>query len=94
MAQLRWGTLEDAGVADDVHELWMVANAVRHGEGRSLRSLANAAPRLWAHLPANALEAGRALISDMRLKDSDLQRYTLAVMEFWWAAGASSVPGL
>jgi hypothetical protein len=30
----------------------------------------------------------------MRLKDSDLQRYTLAVMKFWWAAGASSVPGL
>lgn len=61
----------------------------------SLRTLARVAPRLWAHLPANALEAGRAhLIGDMRLKDPDLQRYTLAVMKFWWVAGASFVPRL
>jgi hypothetical protein len=88
-------TFEEAGIANDVRELWMVANAVRHGEGQSLRALANAVPRLWSHLPAKVLEAGDArLVGDMRLKDSDLQRYTLTVMRFWWAAGASSVVGL
>jgi hypothetical protein len=93
IGQVRGVTLEDAGVADDVRELWRVANAVRHGEGWSLRALANTEPKLWAHLPANALETRRTqLIGDMRLKDSDLQRYTLAVMKFWWSAGASSVP--
>lgn len=49
--QLRRVTFDDARVANDVRELWMVANAVRHGEGPSLRTLANAAPRLWSHLP-------------------------------------------
>jgi hypothetical protein len=96
-AQIRGVVLEDAGseVAGDVRELWLVANAVRHGQGRSLRDLAKAAPELWAHLPANACEAGRAqLIGDMRLKDADLQRYYRAVMKFWWVAGASSVPML
>ena len=93
--KIRGITLEDAGVAEDIDELWMVTNAVRHGEGPSLRDLANAVPRLWTHLPTSVLEGGHTrLISDMRLKDTDLQRYTLAVMKFWWAAGASSIPGL
>jgi hypothetical protein len=95
IGEIRGVVLEDAGVGGDIRELWLVANAVRHGEGRSLRDLATAAPKLWAHLPTNAIEAGHAqAIGDMRLKDSDLQRYTLAVTKFWAAAGASSVPGL
>jgi hypothetical protein len=78
-------TLDEAGV----RELWMVANAVRHDDGRSLRILIKTAPRLWEHTsPANDGVAPM-VVSNMRLQDADLQRYTLAVMKFWHAAGAS-----
>ena len=96
IGRIRGIALEDAGaeVADDVRELWLVANAVRHGEGPSLKKLAKAVPGLWVHLPANARELGRAPpIDDMRLKACDLHRYTHATMKFWWSAGASSVVG-
>ena len=58
IGEIRGVVLEDAGVGGDIRELRLVANAVRHGEGRSLRDLAIAAPKLWAHLPTN--EIGRA----------------------------------
>ena len=94
IGQVRGIALEDAGaeVAGAVRELWLVANAVRHGEGWSLRDLATVAPQLWGHLPTNA--GHPQLIGDMRVKDSDLRRYTRAVTKFWRAAGASSVPML
>jgi hypothetical protein len=94
IGELRGVTLEGAGSAGAIRELWLVANAVRHGEGRSLRDLVKTVPRFWSHLPENIPEADRALIADMRVKDRDLRRYTLAAMKFWWLAGASSVPGL
>jgi hypothetical protein len=93
IGQLGAITLEEAGVAEDIHELWLVANVVRHGDGPSLETLMPVAPTLWQHLPRHQLEAGCiGLASEMRIKDLDLKRYTLAVMNFWAAAGASSVP--
>jgi hypothetical protein len=95
IAQIRGITLEEAGVANDIRELWTVANAVRHGEGSSLKALTTASPRFWSQVPAAALKSGRAWqAGDMRVKDSDLRRYTLAAMKFWWKAGASSIPGV
>jgi hypothetical protein len=94
IGELRGVTLEGAGSAGAIRELWLIANAVRHGEGRSLRDLVKTVPRFWSHLPENIPEADHALIADMRVKDRDLRRYTLAAMKFWWLAGASSVPGL
>lgn len=92
--RLRGIGFNDAGIANDVSELWLVTNAVRHGDGRSARDLAANTPQFWNHLSSAKNEASpprRA--SNMRLTDSDLYRYTVAAMKFWRIAGASSLPG-
>jgi hypothetical protein len=86
------GFILDAEIVGDLRELWLVANAVRHGEGPSLSELAKAMPGLWEG--SSVPEAGHVQSMDkMRLKACNLHRYTHAVMKFWRAAGASSVVG-
>ena len=60
---LRGVTLEEAGVAADVRELWMVANAVRDGDGPSLRNLVKIAPRLREHMQS---ADDSAVVANMR----------------------------
>jgi hypothetical protein len=92
ITELRGISLASSGRAADLNELWLLANAVRHGEGPAVRNLAKIAPALWAHLSEEAASSRR--VDNIRVSDSDLERYTVAVMKFWWAAGASSIEGV
>jgi len=88
-------TSQTMRVADDIDELWSVANAVRHGQGPSVRTMAQEIPSLWFHLPRGVLDRGRRkTVDNMRVTDRDLHRYTLAIIKFWANAGASSIPGV
>lgn len=74
------------GVADDLKELHLVANVVRHGEGRSCTELQAKAPRLWddTALDYYDLSPGSAPASDrIRIQIGDLKRYTRAITRFW-----------
>jgi hypothetical protein len=88
--ELRGLKLRDMNFGEDIDELWLVTNAVRHGEGQSATNLADARPGLWNHLPADRA----MLVRDMRVRDADLYRYVLAAFKFWHKARASSVPGI
>ena len=93
--QLRGISLPSLDVVEDIRELWLVANAVRHGEGGSMTKLAKHNSLLWNHPVANTpTDGSQWLVSNMRVKGTDLRRYTLAIMKFWFAAGASSIPGI
>ena len=95
IGKLRGMSLDSAGVAAEIHELWSVANAVRHGEGPAMTKLVAETPRLWEHLPTDAGNGEAVkLVGNMRVRAQDLWRYTLAIMKFWHAAGASSIPGI
>lgn len=92
---LREISFHSAGISDDIQEMWLVVNAVRHGDGRSIDELAKRRPSMWDHLPTERFGANpTGLAGDMRVKDSDLYRYFVATLRFWCAAGASSIPGL
>lgn len=74
------------GVAHDLHELHLVANVVRHGEGRSSVDLQALAPGLWqSGAPDfNDLAPGPTPPSEaLRLQAGDLRRYARAIMCFW-----------
>jgi hypothetical protein len=90
---IRGVNLDSAGVADDIRELLSIANAVRHGSGPSMKKLLAEAPRFWRHLPMGDNTPDK-LVSDMRIRADDLWNYTLAILKFWHAAGASSIPGM
>ena len=78
--------LEALGMADDLKELHLVANVVRHGEGRSCTELQAKAPSLWDAAPGDYfdLAPGLAPASDMmRVRLADLRRYARATMRFW-----------
>lgn len=92
--ELSDANLAIAGVEADVHELWLVTNAVRHGEGRSLRKLAEEKPLFWAHLVPAEHGTLEPTLAEMRLSDNDLARYTIAAIRFWAIAGASSIPSV
>lgn len=73
-------------VKDDLSELHLVANVVRHGEGRSCTDLKAAAPQLW-HSPSRNyydLAPGPTPASEeLRIRPDDLRRYARAVQRFW-----------
>ncbi|MFG1433325.1 hypothetical protein V5F44_20645 [Xanthobacter sp. V2C-8] len=73
-------------VKDDLSELHLVANVVRHGEGRSCVDLKAAAPQLW-HSPAPDyydLAPGPTPASEeLRVRPDDLRRYARAIQRFW-----------
>lgn len=73
-------------MADDINELHLVANVVRHGDGRSCDGLKAIAPRLWANpsLDYYDLAPGPIPVSDeLRIRLDDLRRYARAVIRFW-----------
>lgn len=73
-------------VKDDLFELHLVANVVRHGEGRSCVDLKAVAPQLW-HSPATDyldLALGPTPPSEeLRIRPDDLRRYARAIQRFW-----------
>lgn len=78
--------LEALGMAHDLKELHLVANVVRHGEGRSCTELQAKAPLLWDAAAGDYfdLAPGAAPASDMMMvRLDDLRRYSRAIMRFW-----------
>ena len=78
--------LVTTAMADDLNELHLVANVVRHGDGRSCDELKSIAPRLWDNpsLDYYDLAPGPVPVSDeLRIRLGDLRRYARAVIRFW-----------
>jgi hypothetical protein len=78
--------LAETGMADDLKELHLVANVVRHGDGRSCHDLKATAPKLWDSPTRDYfdLAPGRVPVSDeLRIRAGDLRRYARAVVRFW-----------
>lgn len=78
--------LATAGMADDLKELHLVANVVRHGEGRSCAELKAVAPQLWDSPPLDYYDLAPGLVplsDELRVRPDDLRRYARAVAQFW-----------
>jgi hypothetical protein len=86
------GSITTNLVMPDLENLWLVANAVRHGNGSSVENLLQKAPHLWNQARTRP-HVKRDLVGNMRIDDAHLEQYVTAVMRFWHLAGASSLPG-
>lgn len=70
-------------------EMFVVANVVRHGEGRSCDRLRAMAPHLWEDMATDYFDLlpGEPLASEhVRIRQSDLVRYIRAATRFWGLA--------
>ena len=76
-------------VVTDLENLWSVANAVRHGNGPSAEKLRQEAPQFWDQTRMRP-DVTCDLVGNMRIDDTQLERYAQAVLKFWHLAGASS----
>jgi hypothetical protein len=77
----------------DLETLGSVANAVRHGNGRSTTKLLKDVPKFWDQAPKlSKLGWESDLAGNMRISDADLEKSVIAVLRFWHRAGASQVP--
>jgi hypothetical protein len=77
----------------DLETLGSVANAVRHGNGRSTTKLLKDAPQFWDQAPKVSKSGWESdLVGNMRISGADLEKYVIAVLKFWHRAGASQVP--
>jgi hypothetical protein len=90
--------LGESNLERPLRELLLVANVVRHGEGRSCDRLHDLAPRLWqADSQLIDLAPGPTLRSDrMRIVAEDIYDFAVATMVFWGHAdpqvGAVTTP--
>ena len=74
------------GMASDFKELHLVANVVRHGEGKSCRELKAFASQLW-DIPAqnyyDLAPSPTPLSEEIRISSDDLRRYVRSIVRFW-----------
>ncbi|UWU25636.1 hypothetical protein N2601_29725 (plasmid) [Rhizobium sp. CB3060] len=73
-------------VRKDLVEAVLVANVVRHGDGRTSKSLRTIAPELWVYDPSEYVDinAGPSPDSEqIRVRTRDVQRYIHAGLRFW-----------
>lgn len=85
-AQIGGIDISALGLADDFSELHLVANVVRHGEGRSCKELRATAPQLWDTTSQDYydLGPGPTPASDiLQIRRDDLRRYARAIARFW-----------
>lgn len=82
------GSITTNPVMTDLENLHLVANAVRHGKGRSAETLLQKKPDFWSQTGKEP-HVKRDLIGKMRINDAQLELYARAVMRFWHLAGAS-----
>lgn len=78
--------IEASEVGALIRELTLLVNVLRHGEGRSVKALFEAAPHLWDHLTPYDVETSWRydLMSEgIRLLDVHLARYAWAGEAFW-----------
>lgn len=78
------------GSRDDIRkvlvEAFLVANVVRHGDGRTSGSLREIAPELWAYDPSEYVDinAGPSPDSEqIRIRSRDIKRCVHAGVRFW-----------
>lgn len=74
------------GLREDLTEMFVAANVVRHGEGRSCERLRELAPDLWDEDAGDYhdLLPGTAIASEhVRIRQGDLARYIRATTRFW-----------
>lgn len=77
----------------DLETLWLVSNAVRHGNGRAATKLLKSVPVFWDWARTEPkLKWKSDLVGNMRINDRELEKYVIAVLKFWHRAGASPVP--
>lgn len=81
--------LASDGLGDNLTQMFVVANVVRHGEGQSCVRLRALAPQLWDDAPTDYFDLlpGRPVASEhLRIRKSDLVRYIRATTRFWGLA--------
>ena len=77
------------GLGEALTEMFVVANVVRHGEGRSCERLRALAPHLWDEesVDYHDLLPGTPVASEhVRIRQADLERYIRATTRFWGLA--------
>jgi hypothetical protein len=77
------------GIRTDLIEAYLVANVVRHGDGRSCDELQAICPRLWIYDPAEYIDilAGPSPASErILIRPEDVTRYVRAGLRFWGRA--------
>lgn len=77
------------GLGDELTQMFVVANVVRHGEGQSCDRLRALAPQLWDDGAADYfdLSPGTPVASEhLRIRKRDLIRYIRATTRFWGLA--------
>ena len=77
------------GLGEELTQMFVVANVVRHGEGRSCERLRALAPDLWDEDAGDYhdLLPGTAVASEhVRIRQADLVRYIRATTRFWGLA--------
>lgn len=85
-AQIRSLDLEANEMSDNLVEMHLVANVIRHGDGQSCRELKARAPGLWDNPSRDYydLVPGPSPASDeLWMQPNDLRRYACAVFRFW-----------
>jgi hypothetical protein len=81
--------VEQDELGADLTEMFLVANVVRHGEGKSNEKLKMIAPALWYDGVNEYLDllAGPPIQSEhLRIRAGDFVRYVGATMRFWGLA--------
>ncbi|MCA0035327.1 hypothetical protein [Mesorhizobium sp. B263B2A] len=81
--------LKTGEVGSTIGELHVVANVVRHGDGRAVKKLRQLAPHLWKYADntiATKSEEQSILSEGIQLSDADFARYMRAVTRFWGLA--------
>jgi hypothetical protein len=76
-------------VGQAIEELYLLANAVRHGDGPSVGKLRAYAPHLWQYptvVHATQSEEQAILSEGIQVADADFIRYMRAVTRFWGLA--------
>lgn len=86
-------SLASPPVTADLNSLHLVANAVRHGNGRSAEILFEKMPQFWSKTKTRP-DLRTDLVGNMRIDDARLAAFVTAILRFWHLAGASSFPGL
>jgi hypothetical protein len=75
-------------LGDDLGQMFIVANVVRHGDGQSCNKLRSSAPELWdtQHDYYDLLPGDRVESEQLRIRRADLVRYVRATTRFWGLA--------
>ncbi|EJL35690.1 hypothetical protein PMI01_01237 [Caulobacter sp. AP07] len=87
--------LKQAGLENDLSELWEITAMARHGDGPAADRVAVKNPDLWAHNDPylQALyDADGLRVHSARVSDQDLARYFKAVIGLWRLAERARPP--